>query len=97
MLSIYVPTDEKGNIDLNEEIDENQFIQKTFVSVRYRCASKDDLNKSMRGSKRTKSMKLSFKSAGSKADNDSESEQSEQDSIDEVGSANRYYSSTNVY
>ena len=74
MLSIYVPTDEKGNIDLNEEIDENQFIQKTFVSVRYRCASKDDLNKSMRASKRTKSMKLSFKSAGSKADNDSESE-----------------------
>jgi hypothetical protein len=74
MLSIYVPTDDKGNIDLNQEIDEDKFIQKTFVSIRYRCAKKDEMNKSMRANKRTKSLMVSFKSAGSNADNNSESE-----------------------
>ena len=70
-----MPTDEKGSIDLNKEIDENKFIDKTLVSIRYRCAAKNDLSKSYRGTKRSKSMRLSFRSAGSsKADNDSESE-----------------------
>jgi hypothetical protein len=97
MLSIYVPTDDKGNIDLNQEIDEDKFIQKTFVSVRYRCAKKDEMNKSMRATKRSKSLRISFKSAGSNADNDSESEQSEDGLDDEEESMNRYYSTMKVY
>jgi len=76
MLSIYVPTDEKGNIDPNQEIDEEKWIQKTFVSVRYRCAKRDELNKSLNksGTKKSKTLRMSFKSGGSNADNDSESE-----------------------
>ena len=37
MLSIFVPINKKsGDIDLNQELNEEEFIKNTFVSVRYR-------------------------------------------------------------
>jgi hypothetical protein len=35
-LSIYIPTDSNGSIDTNKVLTEEEFLEKTFISVRYR-------------------------------------------------------------
>lgn len=42
MISNYIPTDSEGNIDLSRELTEDDFLEKTFLSVRYRTLNENE-------------------------------------------------------
>jgi hypothetical protein len=84
MLSIYVPINKKsGDIDLNQELDEKEFIQNTFVSVRYRTHTEKEEKQDTPG----------FQTIIKKKQDESSDEDEEADNKEE----NKYYSSVNVY
>lgn len=41
-MSIYVPVDSKGGIDTNRVLSEEEFLENTFISVRYRTSKEKE-------------------------------------------------------
>ena len=90
MLSNYVPTDSKGDINMSKEINEDDLFLNTFVSVRYRTHLKND--ESAPGSSLRRKSTLSVSIFGNKY----EEESSESSSSDEENE-NKYYSTINIF
>ena len=90
MLSNYVPTDSKGDINMSKEINEDELLLNTFVSVRYRTHLKND--DPAPGSAQKRSSGLSVSIFGNK----NVEESSESSSSDEENE-NKYYSMINIF